>query len=193
MIARSGTYPLSGAACNACGQPLVSTCVTPDQEQDFTAFVRGAGDSLARYARLLFADVGAAEDALQIAMLRLAKQWPGGIDAPLAYSRTVLRNLALDEGRRRHLVPVPSMDEPAIAPAPDIADAHAAAEVLDRVLSALPAKQRTTVVLRVIEGLSEAETAQAMSCAVGTVKSNLARGLARLRAELDATSERSCP
>lgn len=86
------------------------------------------------------------------------------------------------------------MDEPAVAPAPDIADAHAAAELLDRVLSALPAKQRTTVVLGVIDGLSEAETARAMQCAVGTVKSNLARGLARLGAELDATPtvERSC-
>lgn len=168
--------------------------MTPDQEQDFTAFVCENSDSLARYARLLFADNGAAEDALQTALLRLAKQWPVGIDAPLAYSRTVLRNLALDEGRRRHLVPVPSPDEPAVAPVPDIADAHAAAERMDRVLSALPAKQRTTVVLRVIDGLSEAETAQAMQCAVGTVKSNLARGLARLRAELDATStvERSC-
>lgn len=168
--------------------------MTPEQEEDFTAFVRDSGDALARYARLLFADVGAAEDALQTALVRLAKQWPSGIDAPLAYSRTVLRNLALDEGRRRHLVPVPSQDEPAFAPAPDIADAHAAAELLDRVLSALPARQRTTVVLRVIDGLSEAETAQAMRCAVGTVKSNLARGLARLRAELDAAStvERSC-
>lgn len=169
--------------------------MTPDQERDFTAFVRDTGDALARYARLLFADSGAAEDALQIALLRVAKQWPGGIGSPLAYSRTVLRNLALDEGRRQHLVPVPSQDEPVVAAAPDIADAHVAAELLDRILSTLPARQRTTVVLRVMDGLSEAETAQAMQCAVGTVKSNLARGLARLRSELDVAStvERSCP
>lgn len=168
--------------------------MTPVQEQSFTAFVRGNGDALARYARLLFADAGAAEDALQTALLRVARNWPKGVDAPSAYARTALRNLALDEGRRRHLVPVPSDDEPAVAPAPDVADAHAAAELLDRVLSALPPRQRATVVLRVIDGLSEAEAAQAMRCSAGTVKSNLARGLARLRAELETapTAERTC-
>lgn len=168
--------------------------MTPEQEHDFTAFVRGSGDALARYARLLFADTGAAEDALQTALLRLARNWSSGVEAPLAYARTALRNLALDEGRRRHLVPVPSEDEPDVAPGPDIADAHSAAELLDQALSALPARQRATVVLRVVDGLSEAETAQAMQCALGTVKSNLARGLARLRVELDtaATAERTC-
>jgi RNA polymerase sigma-70 factor (sigma-E family) len=168
--------------------------VTPEQERDFTAFVRAQGNALARYARLLFADAGAAEDALQTALLRVANNWPKGVDVPVAYARTALRNLALDEGRRRHLVPVPSDDQPATAPAPDIADALVAAHVLDRVLSALPPRQRMTVVLRVIDGLSEAETAQAMRCSPGTVKSNLARGLARLRTELDTApaAERTC-
>ena len=55
---------------------------------------------------------------------------------------------------------------------------------LEQLLSLLPTKQRAAVVLRVIEGLSEAEAAAALRCAPGTVASNLSRGLARLRAHL---------
>ena len=52
---------------------------------------------------------------------------------------------------------------------------------LVRALRSLPPRQREAVVLRFIVDLSEHETAQAMSCAVGTVKSAAARGLERLR------------
>jgi RNA polymerase sigma factor (sigma-70 family) len=46
----------------------------------------------------------------------------------------------------------------------------------------LPPRQRTAVVLRYYEDLSEAQTARLLDCAVGTVKSNTSRGLATLRA-----------
>lgn len=156
----------------------------PEQEASFTAFVVRDGDALLRYARLLFPDPHAAEDALQTTLLRTARHWTRGLDAPAAYVRTALRNLACDGSRRRHLVAVPTA-RPPVAPAePDLADAHAAAEELDAILSTLPPRQRATVVLRIVDGLSEAETAAALGCAPGTVKSNLARGLARLREEL---------
>lgn len=163
-------------------------------EETFAAFVTASGDGLLRYARLLFADRGEAEDAVQTALLRLAGQWPRGLDAPLAYTRTALRNLATDSGRRRHLVARPTDVEPAPPPGPDLAEAHAAAARLDELLEALPPRQRVTVLLRIVDGLTEAETAQAMRCSPGTVKSNLSRGLARLRERLDATaeSERTC-
>ena len=147
-------------------------------EAGFTAFVRERGDALTRTARLLIPDRGEAEDALQVALLRLTRHWP--VEAPDAYVRQALVNLARDRGRRRHLVPEPS-DAVVVVAVPDLADAHAAAGHLVALLSALPERQRTTVVLRVLEGLSEAECAQVMDCAPGTVKSNLARGLDRLR------------
>jgi len=154
------------------------------EEASFTAFVRQSGDNLMRYARLLFPDAGEAEDALQTALHRLARHWHRGLEAPEAYARTVLRNLARDGGRRFHLVALPTDAEPGIPPQPDLAEAYAAAERLHEVLGALAPRQRMTVVLRVIDGLSEAETAALMRCSPGTVKSNLSRGLARLRAEL---------
>ena len=53
---------------------------------------------------------------------------------------------------------------------------------------ALPKRQRTAVVLRYYEDLSEAESARAMGCSVGTVKSTTARGLLALRAQLERMS-----
>ena len=51
-------------------------------------------------------------------------------------------------------------------------------------LAALPKRQREAVVLRYLVDLPEADTAGAMGCSVGTVKSTVARGLDKLRVEL---------
>jgi RNA polymerase sigma factor (sigma-70 family) len=50
-----------------------------------------------------------------------------------------------------------------------------------RLLRQLPPRQRTAIVLRYWEELSEAQVAQAMGCSAGTVKSVTSRGLRRLR------------
>ena len=159
------------------------------EELEFTAFVREHGDGLLRYARLLVPDAVEAEDLLQTALLRTSRRWSDGLDTPVAYVRATLVNLAKDGARRRHLVPHPvEVVEPhRREPDSDMADAIAARERLDTLLAALPPKQRATVVLRVVEGLSEAETAQLLGCSPGTVKSNLARGLDKVREHLAAT------
>jgi RNA polymerase sigma-70 factor (sigma-E family) len=164
--------------------------VTPSEEQDFTEFVRTHGDRLLRFARLLVPDAAEAEDVLQIALLRLTRHWSKRLRSPEAYVRAALVNLAKDRGRRSHLVPVPaeSGDEPPVAGS-DPAEAIAARTHLDQLLAALPPRQRVAVVLRVVDGLSEAETAALMRCSVGTVKSNLARGLDKVRAALTRTKE----
>jgi len=65
------------------------------------------------------------------------------------------------------------------------------AEVADRdyllwALAALPPRQRAVLVLRYFDDLSEAETAAMLGCSLGTVKSQAARGLARLRITADS-------
>ncbi len=152
-------------------------------EAGFTVFVREHGDGLLRTARLLVGDPAEAQDVLQTALLRLSGRWP--VEQPHAYVRRSLVNLTRDRGRRRHLVPEPAQArDDRVAPLLDHADAHASQAALEQLLSLLPAKQRAAVVLRVVEGLSEAEAAAALRCAPGTVASNLSRGLARLRAHL---------
>jgi RNA polymerase sigma-70 factor (sigma-E family) len=160
--------------------------VGEQQDREFTAFVQLQGDGLLRLARYLINDPSEAEDALQTALVRLLRSWDRGLDNPLGYARQVLVNLAKDRGRRRHLVPVPVAEPTSSRTAPDLADALVAQQRLAEMLVILPARQRVTVVLRVIVGMSEAETAALLGCANGTVKSNLARGLDRLRASLEA-------
>lgn len=149
--------------------------MTPDQEASFSRSIAEQGDALFRYARVLTAAAHDAEDMLQTVLLGLARNWHKDLEAPVGYARTALRNLAADGGRRRHLVPVTSADEPVVPREPDLADAFATAATVDVVLSMLPPRQRVTVVLRVLDGLSEAETAAALQCSPGTVKSNLSR------------------
>ena len=60
--------------------------------------------------------------------------------------------------------------------------------MLRRALMALPAKQRAVVVLRHYEDLPEREVAQLLGCSVGTVKSQNARALDKLRHFLDEPS-----
>jgi RNA polymerase sigma-70 factor (sigma-E family) len=162
--------------------------VTPSEEQDFTEFVHAHADRLLRFARLLVPDAAEAEDLLQTALLRLTRHWSRRLDSPEAYVRATLANLAKDRGRRSHLIPVPVQADPDLLTAgPDHAEAIAARAHLDQLLAVLPPRQRVTVVLRVVDGLSEAETAAIMQCSPGTVKSNLARGLGKVRTILESS------
>jgi RNA polymerase sigma factor (sigma-70 family) len=65
--------------------------------------------------------------------------------------------------------------------AEDQADAVAERDFLIRALAGLPPRQRTVLVLRYYNDLSEVEIAGMLGCSVGTVKSQASRGLARLR------------
>jgi RNA polymerase sigma factor (sigma-70 family) len=55
-------------------------------------------------------------------------------------------------------------------------------------LAALPARERQVIVLRLVDGLSERETAEALGISIGTVKSRLSRGRMRLRVVLEGVA-----
>jgi RNA polymerase sigma factor (sigma-70 family) len=91
-------------------------------------------------------------------------------------------NLARSHFRRRKVERkhAPKLvDEPAVDPV-DLGER----DRLWSVLQSLPERQRTAIVLRFYEDLSEVSTAEVMGCPVGTVKSLVSRGLERLRATL---------
>jgi len=58
---------------------------------------------------------------------------------------------------------------------------------LSRHLAKLPGRQQQAVILRVLEGYSVAESAQAMGCSEGSVKTHLHRGLNAIRAMYELT------
>jgi RNA polymerase sigma-70 factor (sigma-E family) len=153
---------------------------------EFRDYVAGRSAALLRTAYLMTGNRSDAEDLLQTALAKTYLAWPRIRErhAVDAYVRRTMANTRTSWWRRdRHVVSVSHDDHLAAMPAggrDPIADAdlHAA---LWAALARLPRRQRAAVVLRYYEELSEAETAEALGVSVGTVKSTVARGLAKLR------------
>ena len=161
-----------------------------NDDSSFEDFVAGSSARLFTMARLLTGGNRAeAEDLLQGAYERAYRRW-GRITRradPERYVRQILVNASIDRWRRIRRHPeMPLAGSGADPRAADTAAAVADRDLLLRGLAALPPRQRAVLVLRYFEDLSEAETATMLGCSVGTVKSQAARGLARLR---DGTSE----
>jgi RNA polymerase sigma-70 factor (sigma-E family) len=167
----------------------------------FEEFLQANADGLARMAYVITWDEREAEDLAQECLLRVAKHWQriSRMDFPAAYARQILMNLATDGrvARRRRLREVTSTFDHEILSfergAPDAeADAFELLGVRSELMDALgsvPKQQRTVLVLRYYLDLSEAEIAAVLGCSRGTVKSNAARGLDRLRQLLSPPTE----
>lgn len=157
-------------------------------ELAFRDFVAGATGRLLRTAYLLVGDAAAAEDLLQDVFERMYGKW-ARIDDPDAYARRALANSARNRwrsvGRRRETPLHEGHDRAAVEPGDTAPDVLAA-------LATLPSGQRAVVVLRYFDDLSVEQTARALGCSVGTVKSQTARALPRLRTLLGDLSEEHC-
>jgi len=156
------------------------TRVSVDERLAFEDFVRGRSTALLRTAYLLTGDRRDAEDLLQTALERTSRRWSSITESPDAYVRRVMANTVTSWWRRKRAVEVPLFDDQ-VASQSDAIGAIAVRDALVRGLLALPSRQRAVLVLRYFDEMSEAETAAAMHCSVGTVKSQASRGLARLR------------
>jgi RNA polymerase sigma-70 factor (sigma-E family) len=158
-----------------------------NEQRAFEAFVAEASGRLMGTAYLLCGDRGHAEDLVQTALLRTARRWHGAQQQPEAYARRVLVNLAKDRWRLlRRRVDEVAVQVDVTEPADDA--------VLERdhllaAVRALPAGQRAVLVLRFFDDLSVAETAAALDCSEGTVKSQTSRALDRIRSVLDQETE----
>jgi RNA polymerase sigma-70 factor (sigma-E family) len=151
----------------------------------FEEFVQACSPRLFRTALLLAGqDRAAAEDLLQVALERTYRHWARVCRSgdPERYVQRILANASNDRwrlaARRPERLLRPGDADPLAA---DQSDAVAERDFLMRALAALPPRQRTVLVLRYFNDLPEAEIADALGCSVGTVKSQVSRGLARLR------------
>lgn len=163
--------------------------------ESFEALVHRHGPAIFRMAYRMTGSEADAEDLTQDALLEalraFARFQPG-----THFDRWVYRIMTrtfIDSVRWRRRHPAVSLDQPEIRPPvepgdnPDEAVTRAeAARQVHQVLATLPREFRHAIVLVDLEGLSYEEAAQAMSCAVGTVRSRLHRGRSLMRERLRA-------
>ncbi len=166
-----------------------STLARRDDES-FVRFVTERGTALLRTASLLCGARSDAEDILQTALEKAYRHW-GRLSAdadPEPYVRRILVNLTVSRARRwRVLREVQMPSPPEVPSASETANVELRGVLIDE-LRRLGPRQRAVLVLRYWEDMSEADTAKMLGCSVGTVKSQAARGLARLRERMGSSA-----
>ena len=151
-----------------------------DDEQAFREFVTSQMASLRKLAYMTCGDWHAAEDAVANALVKLYPRWRK-LDRPDLYAKTMVYRAAIDERRR------PWRRERSASDAmPDVTlrDPTPLSDERLRVRAALlevPPRQRAALVLRYYLGLTQEETATVLGCSTGTAKSQVSRGLGKLR------------
>jgi RNA polymerase sigma-70 factor (sigma-E family) len=151
----------------------------------FTQAITDHHEELARFAFRLCGDRFLVEDVVAEAYARVLPRWRrGGIDNPVAYLMRAVANEVYRRHRRRvrerEKEPPPLRD--GTAPFEEQVDVR---DALWAALGRLPIKQRVVVVLRVVEDMSEEQTASVLGVPAGTVKSRLSRALDTLRSTLE--------
>jgi RNA polymerase sigma-70 factor (sigma-E family) len=154
--------------------------VSAESDEEFREFMRGRWPAMVRLAYGLTGDPGHAEDVAQDAFARAYAAWGRVRRAgdPEAY----VRQIVINENRRRFRKHRVTEELPGVLP--DAGTWQQGPEERSALLTALRSlgpRQRAVIVLRYWMDMSEAETAAALNCSVGTVKSQASRALATLR------------
>jgi len=158
-------------------------------EEAFVAFAQAVRSRLRRTAYLMCGDWDLASDHVQEGLIRVYVAWPrltraGG---EYAYARRAVLSASIDHARRRSSSEVVGDPDAEVPSGQDVAETVSARAAVMSALAGLPARQRACVVLRYYEDLSVAETAAALGCSEGTVKSQTSRALASLRTSFDGS------
>ncbi|MEH0929636.1 SigE family RNA polymerase sigma factor [Micromonospora sp. CPCC 205558] len=150
------------------------------EADEYTEYVRSRMVQWRRTAYLMCGDWDRGDDILQRVLTELYRNWARArqADNPDALVRTMLLRRLIDERRLRWTgvrlgTALPDVPTAATDPTDRI--------TLVGALRQVPPRQRAALVLRYFQDLSVEETAQAMGCSAGTVKSQTAKGLATLR------------
>lgn len=154
--------------------------------REFDGFYLDNFDRVARGLALATGDRDVARDAAQEAFARALRRWPQvrEMERPDGWVYVVAMNQIRDRWRRQRRQQPSELD----------VTLDASGAVLTRLsvsdaLATLPPRQREAVVLRYFVDLPLADIAEAMGCAVGTVKATLHQALRAMRAELEDGEE----
>jgi RNA polymerase sigma-70 factor (sigma-E family) len=151
---------------------------------DFEAYVREVSPGLLRFGHVLTLDRAEAEDLAQETLIRVGLAWSRlrRDGNPVGYAQRTMVNLFLNRRRRHPDIPVAAVRETAREDAA-LAAVDAISGVRD-LLAALPPKQRAAIALRYVQDLPDEQIAELLGCSIQTVRSQVSRGLAALRANL---------
>jgi len=152
-------------------------------EAEFDGFVVARSQALVRSAYLLTQDESLAEDLVQTALTKAWFAWRR-IEDPEAYVRRIMVTTSASWWRRRWVRETPTEDLSLELEPSGAEPAQAGDHDLWNAIGGLPRRQRAVVVLRYLEDRTEADTADLMGCSVGTVKSQCAKALAKLRLDV---------
>ncbi|MGP2437384.1 SigE family RNA polymerase sigma factor [Streptomyces sp. JW3] len=159
------------------------------REREFREFAEARQAQLRRSAYLLCGDWHQAQDLTQTTLMKLYAAWSrvrrdGNVDA---YARTILTRAFIDQQRRG------GWREESVGEPPDLTPAVPAAPelrlMMQEALMELSPRYRAVLVLRFWEDWTVEQTAQALRVSPGTVKSQSARGLTRLRAIVEGLTD----
>ena len=186
------------------GDVELSDSTTNSQSRALNQFLAGVELKAFKIAQAALRHEDDALDAVQDAMLQLARAYsdrPAEEWKPLFYR--ILENRIRDMQRRRTVrgrviswLPFRGNDEDdeeqdPIAQAPSLdpqpprkLEISETMDALERAIEALPRRQQQVFMLRTLEGMDVAETATAMGCSEGSVKTHYFRALQSLRAQL---------
>lgn len=149
-----------------------------DRDAEFGEYVAVRWPRLVRTAVLLGCSLQEAEDVTQTALTRCLLKWHQvrRADDRDAYVHRVLVNTFTDARRRRWTGERPSEEVPDRV-VPDATEGVVVRDSVTRALARLSDDQRVVVVLRYYLHLGEAQMADVLGVAPGTVKSRLSRAL----------------
>jgi RNA polymerase sigma-70 factor (sigma-E family) len=156
--------------------------MSPD-ESGYHAFVAARIAALSRTAYLLTGNHHDAEDLVQTTLFKAARAWHRMEGDPEPYVRRIMYNENVSRWRRRKVAEFPTSELPEPPTGDPRTDTDTDTDTrieLQRALRALTPRQRTMLVLRFFEDLTEQRTASVMGVSVSTVKSETRRALARL-------------
>ena len=159
-----------------------------EEDEDFVAFVSEVSPRLRQTAFLLCGSKDDAKDLVQEALERACRKWHriAATDSPEAYVRRIMVNLANDRWRR--LNRLRESEHALAAQRTDPGDEYGRLDLRDQLtalLEELPIRMRTIIVLRYFHDMDDARIADVLGITPSSVRSQLSRGLAKLRATVE--------
>lgn len=149
----------------------------------FGDYVRFRSQALLRAAQAMTGNRADAEDLLQATLTKAYQSWdrigdPAALDT---YVRRVMVNTHISGWRRQRVDEYPTDELPDSPSGADATEDSDLRDVVQRAIDRLPRQMRAAVMLRFYDDMTEPEVAAALGISVGTVKSTVARAVAKLR------------